>query len=354
MDDQRKLANQEHLDLLKQGVDIWNQWRKEHQDIKPNLKCANLDGIDLSHAHLEEADLRGTLLRGANLSGAYFQGANLDGALLTGANLSDADLIDTILAGANFSKANLTNAWLTHADMSSTNLTGADLSASNLSGADLTGSFIYAISAWDINLTDTIQSDLIITPPHDPWQPRITLDNLEMAQFIYLLLNNQKIRSVIYTITSKVVLILGRFTLERKTVLDALRNELRQHNYSPILFDFEKPASRDLTETVSTLAHLARFIIVDLTDPSSAPHEVAAVIPHTVVPVQPLLLQEPLMIDGKIVERREYAMFEDLRRRHHWVLPTFRYQDTAELLASLQAQIIAPAEQKARELNPPK
>src|SRR6266571_4907492 len=306
MDDQRKLANQEHLDLLKQGVDIWNQWRKEHQDIKPNLKCANLDGIDLSHAHLEEADLRGTLLRGANLSGAYFQGANLDGALLTGANLSDADLIDTILAGANFSKANLTNAWLTHADMSSTNLTGADLSASNLSGADLTGSFIYAISAWDINLTDTIQSDLIITPPHDPWQPRITLDNLEMAQFIYLLLNNQKIRSVIDTITSKVVLI------------------------------------------------LARFIIVDLTDPSSAPHEVAAVIPHTVVPVQPLLLQEPLMIDGKIVERREYAMFEDLRRRHHWVLPTFRYQDTAELLASLQAQIIAPAEQKARELNPPK
>src|SRR6266568_4864213 len=325
MDDQRKLANQEHLDLLKQGVDIWNQWRKEHQDIKPNLKCANLDGIDLSHAHLEEADLRGTLLRGANLSGAYFQGANLDGALLTGANL-------------------------THADMSSTNLTGADLSASNLSGADLTGSFIYAISAWDINLTDTIQSDLIITPPHDPWQPRITLDNLEMAQFIYLLLNNQKIRSVIDTITSKVVLILGRFTLERKTVLDALRNELRQHNYSPILFDFEKPASRDLTETVSTLAHLARFIIVDLTDPSSAPHEVAAVIPHTVVPVQPILSLQPLIIEGKAVERREYAMFQDLRRRHPWVLPTFRYHDTTDLLASLKEHIIEPVEQKAKEL----
>ena len=152
----------------------------------------------------------------------------------------------------------------------------------------------------------------------------------------------------------KVVLILGRFTPERKAILDTLRDELRKHNYLPVLFDFEKPATRDLTETVSILAHLARFIIVDLTDPSSAPHEVATVIPYTVVPVQPLLSQEPLVIDGKLVERREYVLFEDLRRRHHWVLPTFRYQDTAEFLASLQAQIIAPAEQKARELMQPK
>jgi len=53
-------------------------------------------------------------------------------------------------------------------------------------------------------------------------------------------------------------------------------------------------------------------------------------------------------------ERREYAMFEDLRRRYHWVLPTFRYQDIDELLDSFQTQIIVPAEQKARELMQPK
>lgn len=54
----------------------------------------------------------------------------------------------------------------------------------------------------------------------------ITVDNLEVAQFIYLLLNNEKIRQVIDTITSKVVLILGRFTDERKSVIDAIREEL--------------------------------------------------------------------------------------------------------------------------------
>lgn len=76
-------------------------------------------------------------------------------------------------------------------------------------------------------------------------------------------------------------------------------------------------------------------LIVDLTDPSSAPHEVAMIVPHTVVPVQPLLSRDPLVVDGNVVDQREYAMFEDLRRRYHWVPPTFCYQNTADLLAAI-------------------
>jgi hypothetical protein len=45
--------------------------------------------------------------------------------------------------------------------------------------------------------------------------------------------------------TSKAVLILGRFTDERKAVLDALRDELRKRNYLPILFDFDKQRRDD-------------------------------------------------------------------------------------------------------------
>jgi hypothetical protein len=147
---------------------------------------------------------------------------------------------------------------------------------------------------------------------------------------------------VIDTITSKVVLILGRFTPERKQVLDAIRDELRNHDLLPVVFDFEKPDSRDLTETISTLAHMVRFIIVDLTNPSSAPHEMASIVPGCIVPVQPLLL------DG---DRREYAMFRDLQQRYHWVLPTYRYQDIPGLLTSIKEKIIKPAEQKAKELE---
>lgn len=99
---------------------------------------------------------------------------------------------------------------------------------------------------------------------------------------------------------------------------------------------------------------MARFIVVDLTDPSSAPYEVATIVPQTMVPVLPLLSREPPVVDGKATERKEFAMFEDLRRRYHWVLPTFRYQDINELLDSLQTHIIAPAKQKAKELIQPK
>jgi hypothetical protein len=154
-------------------------------------------------------------------------------------------------------------------------------------------------------------------------------------------LKNAKVRQVIDTITSKVVLILGRFTPERKTVLDAIREELRKRDYVPVLFDFEKPASKDLTGTISTLANMARFIIADLTDPSSVPHELAILAPATVVPVQPILLEG----------QREYAMFPDLVRRYHWVLEPYQYNSLDSLLGHLNERVIAPAEAKALELR---
>ena len=207
----------------------------------------------------------------------------------------------------------------------------------NLEGANLTGCQVYGISAWNINLVGAQQSDLVIT---DKDEPVITVDNLEIAQFIHLLLYNEKIREVIDTITSKTVLILGRFTPERKAVLDAMRAALRYRNYLPIVFDFEKPASRDLTETISTLAHMTRFIIADLTEAKSIPQELQRIVPDLPsVPVQPVLQ----------ASAEEYSMFEHFRR-YPWVLETYRYQNLEEVIASLTEKVIAPAELKAHEL----
>jgi hypothetical protein len=83
------------------------------------------------------------------------------------------------------------------------------------------------------------------------------------------MLNNKKVRNVIDTITSKVVLILGRFTDERKAVLDALREELRKRNYLPILFDFDKPTNQTTDETITLLARMSRFVIADISDAKS-------------------------------------------------------------------------------------
>jgi hypothetical protein len=193
------------------------------------------------------------------------------------------------------------------------------------------------VSAWNLKLSGVTQRDLIITRTGEP---TITVDNIEVAQFIYLMLNNQKVRDVIDTITSKAVLILGRFTDERKAVLDALREELRKRDYLPILFDFAVPATRDITETVSLLARMARFIIADLTDPSSIPKELEAIVPHLAVPVQPLL-------EGS---SRPYAMFKDYWK-YDWVLPVYRYEGLEPLLATLAEKVIAPAEGKVKALE---
>jgi hypothetical protein len=140
-----------------------------------------------------------------------------------------------------------------------------------------------------------------------------------------LLLNNTKIRSVIDTITSKVVLILGRFSDERKRVLDAIREQLSRRDYVPIIFDFDVPTNRDVTETVGTLARMSRFIIADLTDPRSIPQELQSIVPDLPsVPLQPIILSS----------QQEYGMFEHFQR-YPWVLPIVRYDAGDDSVVSL-------------------
>jgi hypothetical protein len=203
------------------------------------------------------------------------------------------------------------------------NLTGAvlrhtSLAEVSLEGAILTGCEIYGIAAWNLKGTPKDQSNLIIRST--PEEPAVAVDDPEVAQFIYLLLHNEKIRSVIDTVGRKAVLILGRFTAERKAALDALRAALRLRGYLPILFDFDAPGSRDLT------------------DPRSVPQELTAIIPDLPsVPVVPVVL----------AAHREYAMFERWKR-YPWVLPILRYKDGADLLQRLQKSVVEKAERKAQ------
>jgi hypothetical protein len=261
------------------------------------------------------------------------------------------------LSEATLTDAYLRRADLSYVDLSNANLTGAHLEYArfvdvNLQGAKFKNCFIYGISVWNIVGEPDEQSNLVITPSrvregNEASEARlarraqvITVDDLEVAQFVNLLLHNDKIRNAIDTITSKVVLILGSFTKERKVVLDALRNELRHHNLTPILLDFAIPADRDITETVTLLARMARFIVADLTDPASIPMELQAIAPDVAVPIRSLVQKD----------QRPFSMFATLKK-YHWVLPPYEYSDIDELLANLQGEIIAPAEAKRRELK---
>jgi len=121
------VANEEHLAILKQGIEVWTEWREKNPDIIPDLSGANFKYANLSKANLSKA----------NLSKANFRYANLSEANLNKANFRYANLSEANLSKANFRYANLSEANLSETDFWRTNLSEADLSGADLSGADL-------------------------------------------------------------------------------------------------------------------------------------------------------------------------------------------------------------------------
>jgi uncharacterized protein YjbI with pentapeptide repeats len=375
----RCVADHQHLTQLRRGAVSWNAWRLANPGVRPDLSGADLRDADLSSFNLREAMLRKanlarsrtyrdndhwTDLTNADLTEAYLVNADWYGATLEGADLSKATLCDATLdeavlinakldgawldgasmnmtrcngasfvkaelflsaapgadfVGADFTSASLHAAWFPDADMSGANLTsasliGAVLTDVNLSGAVLHNCDVYGVSAWRVDLTGASQSDLNVS---DYNSPRVTVDNLAIAQLVDLLIRNEQVRHVIDTVSTKMVLILGNFAPQRKAILDQLRDRLRALNLVPMMFDFACPARRDLTETISTLAHIARCIIVDLTDAKGVCQELKHVVPQL-----PSVSVLPLVASGSEV----YAMFEHLTR-YPWVQPILEYSE---------------------------
>lgn len=337
------MINQEEKDLLAFGVETWNRWRENNLGRRPdlrgaNLDCTNLSGVDLRGANLRSANLKWTNLRKANLRGANLSYANLSWSTLSGADLSCANLVGADLMGANFSVANLSAVNLREADLQGANLWCAQMSNSNLQKANLGSCLIYGISAWNLKLEGANQSNLIITPPNEM---TITVDNLEVAQFLGLLLQNQNLGNFIHSINSKIVLILGNFQgEERQEVINQIRNAVRDRDYLPVVFDFNKPSSYNLTRKIFRVAHMAQFIIADFTNPNTMPAELQKILPqlHS-VPIQPIIDNSAKMELTWLENFQEYPL----------VLKLYSYDRSHPSSAYIQDNVITPAAELAQE-----
>ncbi len=126
------MADQQHLELLKQGITAWNEWREKHPEI-----CPDLSGANLSKANLEEANLSKANLRGINLSKARLERANLSESHLEEANLSEAHLEEANLTRASLEKSNLIGIYLEKSTLIETNLRKAQLIGAHLNEASL-------------------------------------------------------------------------------------------------------------------------------------------------------------------------------------------------------------------------
>ena len=66
------MADQEQLNILKQGIETWNQWRQKHTDTPPDLSDADLSRANLCDFYSWKTEIGEATLIGANLNGATF------------------------------------------------------------------------------------------------------------------------------------------------------------------------------------------------------------------------------------------------------------------------------------------
>jgi uncharacterized protein YjbI with pentapeptide repeats len=330
------MQNQELVSIIRQGVQVWNKWRRANPKIQPNF-----DGLDFSRdlKDLRKADLHMTSMEGAWFNGVDLSGADLSHSRLRGANLYGANLSNATLNGAWLSQANLLYANLTGAILNDAHLEYAILAEVNLEAASLRGCEVYGISAWGIQGTPKDQSNLRMTLKIN-WSPdglappdEFFVPNLESAHLMYSLLDHKNVGNMISTLAERGVLLLGGFKDGGLENLRAIAAALKKkRNYVPFIFDFDRPPSRNLTETVLTLAGLSKFVIADLSGPS-VPKELEAIIPRFKIPIAPIIQKD----------QDPYATFSDYDEEQH-VLEVEKYSDLQELTGPVLSRVIEAAE----------
>jgi hypothetical protein len=323
------MSNPEHVRILRSGKAAWRSWCKDHPEVQPDLSGGDLNGLDISYLDLTNADLREARLYGCNLRSTKLNGADLSGCFARFARFSGAKLAHANLREADLRAASLRRADLTEADLTKAVLRFASLVGANLTGTVLREAEVYGINAWNVKGEPADQEGLIIREDYDA--VTTTVDDLDTAQFLFLLRENRKIADIIDTASQRTVLLLGRFKPTYKKVLDALKTHLLSRNLVPVLFDFDAPEGRDLTETVASLAHMACFVIPDLSGAKSVPQELSAIVPFLPsVPVVPIIAEK---------NERVYSMFEHFLR-YPWVREPVRYRDVDHLLEIVDKRVI--------------
>ncbi|HEX4228401.1 MAG TPA: pentapeptide repeat-containing protein [Bryobacteraceae bacterium] len=307
------MAQEDPSRILMQGAKIWNAWRGQNpgpitfssphwydspgrggKQLKGGNRI-NFSGMNLSSVSIYKAFAEGLKLRDSIFEDAFFEEGDFSRADFSGATFRNTKFSKTILTGAYFDGASFINC-----NLNRVNLVGAFFHVK-----EITETVVYGIAAWDLDTSDDMkQSKLVIEKTYELYSDLIqrgtvpmTVDDIELAQFVYYLSNHKKMRDALNILNERGVLLLGQFKdggLER---LYSMREWFQGKGYMAMIFDFARPDNLSLTETVVTMAGLSKFIVVDLSG-SSVPAELQSILSQ---------IKKPVLAFGD-----RYALFPDL------------------------------------------
>ena len=371
------MADINQYDILKSSKDFWNDWMKTNWKELPTIKSYSkyplrnhkVENLSLTVADLSSLDLRdfqifdgynfkrvlfnncnlGKLkflncnfkkaqFRNADLREVIFENCTFEFTTLINANLNQSSFHDCKLIGANLSKAEFYKANFNNTILVNCNLMWSKLIETNFKSSSVNKCHVFGASIWNINAENTLQTDIIITKREEI---EVSVDNLEIAQFLYLMINNKNIKNIIETLTSKIVLILGRFSGNRKIILDQIKDELRTIGYVPIIFEFQKPDNKDYLEPVLLISQLSRFIIADFSDPKIILEEIPRIVDNTSAVIIPIIEKG----------QREPSTLYNIRINRLSILDTYIYESSKDLLENINTELINKAEIKLKELH---
>jgi len=340
------------LDSLKKSDKfIWNHWKNSYDSNEIAFQGINFSNIidktlikyDFSGVYFNDCTFKDIQFVECNLERSEFNRCVIEGSRsrFTDSNFKKSNFNFVEFSQVGFSGSILSNCVFKNCQLKELNFYEASLIKSEFYDCLIVDCDIFGANIWSIISENTTQKDLKIpfgqkTINRDKEQ--ITIDDIELANIVYLLAVNSNFTKFINQSKSNFVLILGRFgeNLER---LRKIKEKLRKENFSPIVFDFESPDTLDLIEMIILLSLLSKFIIVDLSEPKSVPAELQAILSTLMIPVVPILNRNSTV----------YGTYS-FTNRYSWVLPVLIFDNIEEVLKVFKKAIIDPANDLYEEI----
>ena len=407
------MANAGHLDIVRDRIDLWNEWRRQNTKVVPDFSGADMAELNLAGADLAKADLTGARLAGANLGGANLSRAKLFRAELSQADLSRANLFkanlsQADLAGANLNGADLSGAFLIRANLSGASLLGACLKGANLGQASLfrakLNKAVLAQASFfksDLSEADLSQADLTGANLQEAVLERTNLRSANLANA------NLCFATMLKTNLENAVLdncaVYGT-SLWDVNMVDSLQRDLdimpaqepvlsvdslRTAQIVGMLLHHEKARYEVFSITLNTVLVIGRFppgrkpvlaaikealrrvdyspLVLDFHLPGSGDKNqivktlgrmsrfvIADLtddrrVADTLDSVVHFLPSIPIQPIGQA--GREQGLADSHYHKYRWVLPVWRFKDADDLAAKFGREVVEPAEQRAAELR---